>query len=877
MTPPEDWHALDAAVVAARLDTRLELGLSADEVDRRRERWGRNQLEPKPPRPAWIVLALQFHQPLIYILLAAGVISAVLGEWVDASVIWAVVLINAIVGYLQESRAARSIDALSRSMIAEATVWRAGEKRRLPAAELVPGDVVALASGDQVPADLRLFAARDLRVAEAALTGESVPVEKSTETLAADTPLADRRNLAFATALVTYGSATGVVVATGNRTQVGQISGLIQSADELSTPLTREIARFSHWLLIVILGVAALTFAVGLVRGESAADMFQAAIALAVAAIPEGLPAAVTIVLAIGVARMARRHAIVRRLPAVETLGSTSVICTDKTGTLTENQMTVQRLFAAGRWFAVSGGGYAPSGDVRAEDGGEVPEPVSELLRAGVLCNDSTLVETDGRWQVHGDPTEGALLVAARKWAPTAGLRAGNVPRLDALPFESEHQYMATLHAGVAYVKGSVEKILERCTAADTDRIQQAADELGGAGLRVLALARKGFPADQRRLEHGDIAAGLEFIGLQAMIDPPRPEAIAAVATCQRAGIRVKMITGDHASTAAAIAGRIGLSGEQQGGRLAVVTGQQLADLSDAELDRTADRVSVFARVAPEQKLRLVRALQRRGHVVAMTGDGVNDAPALKQADIGIAMGITGTDVAKDASSMILTDDNFASIEAAVEEGRCVFDNLSKFLAWTLPTNLGQGLIILVAVVFGVTLPILPVQILWVNLTTAVLLGMTLTFEPKEAGIMARAPRDPQVSFLTPRLFVRIGLVGLVMVLGGFALFEWELAHGATVQQARTVAVDVFVMVQVAYLFSSRSLRGPVWRMNPFANLWLVAGAGLMVALQLLFTYLPLMNLLFHTAPVGWEAWIGVFAVALAAVVAVEIEKRIGR
>jgi Ca2+-transporting ATPase len=876
MTDNVCWQSLGAEAVVARLGTDAASGLSPAEVARRTEQYGPNRLTPKAVQPVWMTFLLQFHQPPIYILLVAGLISGLLGEWLDASVIWAVVLVTGVVGFLQESRAAKAIDALAHSMVAEATVVRDGNKRRVPASELVPGDLVLLASGDQVPADLRLVHVRDLRVAEAALTGESVPVEKETGTLADDTPLADRKNLAFATALVTYGSGSGIVVATGDQTEVGKISGLIQSTEDPSTPLTRDIARFSHWLLYIIVGLAVVTFFIGLARGEDLKDLFHAAVAIAVAAIPEGLPAAVTVVLAIGVARMARRHAIIRRLPAVETLGSTSVICSDKTGTLTENEMTVQRLYADGRWFAVSGIGYAPDGKVSAKDGGEVPDTVCNLLRGSVLCNDSVLLKKDGRWEVHGDPTEGALLVAARKLGLNADAVTAESPRLDAIPFESEFQYMATLHEGVAYVKGSVEKVLERCAGGEADGIHRAASEMGADGLRVLAFARKDVAAGTAKIDHHDVENGLSFLGLQAMIDPPRPEAIAAVATCKRAGIRVKMITGDHAATAAAIAGQIGLEGESRDGKLSVITGQQLATMSDDELENSADEVAVFARVSPEQKLRLVQALQRRGRVVAMTGDGVNDAPALKQADIGVAMGITGTDVAKDSAAMILTDDNFASIEAAIEEGRGVFDNLCKFLAWTLPTNLGQGLIILVAVIFAVPPPILPVQILWVNLTTALLLGLTLTFEPKEAGLMDRAPRPPHESFLTRRLIVRILLVGFMMLAGGFALYEWALLHGASEPYARTVAVNVFVIVETLYLFSSRSLRGAVWQIDHLGNLWVLAGAATMLGLQLLFTYLPLMNTVFHSAPIGWTSWLAVLVVALVTVLAVEIEKRIG-
>jgi Ca2+-transporting ATPase len=886
-----EWHTEPIESVVALLETDVSSGLTAFQAEERLRDYGPNELTPKAARPRWKTFLLQFHQPLVYILLVAGLASGLLDEWVDAGVIWAVVLANAIVGFLQESQAAKAIDALARAMKTEATVVRDGAKRRIQAACLVPGDVVMLASGDQVPADLRLISVRDLRVAEAALTGESLPVEKDADSVPLDTPLADRRSLAFASSLVTFGTAMGVVVETGDRTEVGRISELIQSVTEVATPLTREIERFSKWLLYVILAVAGLAVIAGFARGGAIADMFHAAVALAVAAIPEGLPAAVTIVLALGVERMARRHVIIRSLPAVETLGSTSVICSDKTGTLTENEMTVQRIQAGGRWFRVAGVGYTPQGDIASEDGLGTNDALRECLVAGVLCNDSVLIreggeggEKPGRWKIQGDPTEGALVVVARKSGLAPDDLAARFPRLDAVPFESEFQYMATLHerrpAGerVVYVKGSVEKVLERCHEVDRDAILRSAAELGAAGLRVLALARKDMPPSATSLGHADVANGLIFLGLQGMIDPPRPEAVAAVDSCRRAGIGVKMITGDHAATAAAVAGQIGVGGAHvSGGALAVITGRELATLSDAGLEDAAERVAVFARVSPEQKLRLVQALQRRGRVVAMTGDGVNDAPALKQADIGVAMGITGTDVAKNAAAMVLTDDNFASIAAAVEEGRAVFDNLSKFLAWSLPTNLGEGLTILVAMLAGVTLPILPVQILWVNLTTGVMLGMVLTFEPKEPDLMDQPPRDPSRSFLTARLLVRVALVGLIMLVGAFGLFERELAVGQSPAYARTVVVCAFVMIEVFCLFSSRSHRRAIWQMSPFSNLWLIAGVTAMLALQLLFTYAPPMNAVFHSVPISLRSWAAVLAVALSAMAAVEVEKGIGR
>ena len=799
-----------------------------------------------------------------------------LKDWVDAGVIFGVVMLNAVVGYIQEARAVAAIDALTKAMTTEATVIRAGEQLRLPATEIVPGDLVQLQAGDKVPADLRLLRVRELRVDESALTGESLPVDKSDEREAKDCPLAERSDMAYASALVTFGTGAGLVVATGDLTEVGKISRLIQEARDLKTPLTRKIDQFSKVLLVVIVGMALVTFAVGLLRGESVVDMFKASIALAVAAIPEGLPAAVTITLAIGVSRMARRRAIIRKLPAVETLGSTMVICTDKTGTLTENQMTVQRVVAGGRSVAVSGGGYAPAGAVSPAPG----FAALETLRAGLLCNDTALVETDGRWDVAGDPTEAALLTSAGK----AGLdRAGEkaaLPRLDAIPFESQHQYMATLHdAGdgrrVVYMKGAVEKVLTRCTAAldaagspavlDAAAVHAQVDELAGAGLRVLAFARAALPDGRDDLRHKDVVSGLTFLGLQAMMDPPRAEAIDAVKACQTAGVTVKMITGDHAVTATAIARQIGIAGAGAEGE--AVTGAEMAALHDRELIELAQRTNVFARVTPEQKLRLVEALQSRGMVVAMTGDGVNDAPALKQADIGVAMGITGTDVAKDAADMVLTDDNFASIEAAVEEGRGVFDNLVKFIMYALPTNVGQGLVLIAAILLGVTLPILPLQILWINMITAVLLGLGLAFELKEPGIMQRRPRAPGAPIISTGVLVRIAVAGVILLIGAFALFEWAQAIGGSIEEARTVAVNVFMSVQVFYLFACRSLRRSLFAYNPFGNRMIVLGVAVVIGLQLLFTYAPFMNVAFGTAPIAVKEWAMIVIVGVVAMV----------
>lgn len=894
LTPPASaaWHVLPADALSVRLVSDAQRGLDPSEAARRLAQHGPNILTAKRGKSPLLRFLLQFHNPLIYILLAASAITLVLKDGIDAAIIFGVVLVNAILGYLQEDKAERAIESLARTMTTEATVVRGGRTLRLPAADLVPGDLVLLQSGDKVPADLRLIRTRDVQIAEAALTGESVPVQKQAQAaLAPDVTLADRTTMAYASTLVTYGQGAGLVVATGDSTEVGRISHLIATAQDLQTPLTRKIAQFSTVLLYLILALAGLTFLIGLLRGQPLVDTLMAAIALAVSAIPEGLPAAVTVTLAIGVTRMARRRAIIRKLPAVETLGSTTIVCSDKTGTLTQNQMTVQRIVAGGVEYDVGGAGYQPAGELRrrgAPGYEQANQALSECLRAGLCCNDSELSETAGRWEVRGDPTEGALIVAARK----AGMRQSEdsrlPPRRDAIPFESQHQYMATLHdlgpgqPAVIYMKGAVEAILARCATMlepcgrlrplDAPAAHHAADTLARDGLRVLAFARGARPPGTTELCHGDVAAGLTFLGLQGMVDPPRPEATAAVRACQDAGIRVKMITGDHALTAAAIAAQIGLDGAQ-GRTPAVLTGCDIEPMSDRAFAEAAERSAVFARVTPEQKLRLVKVLQAGGHVVAMTGDGVNDAPALKQADIGVAMGLAGTDVAREAADMILTDDDFATIEAAVEEGRGVFDNLTKIIAWTLPTNLGEGLVILAAILVGAALPILPIQILWINMTTVGVLGLVLALEGKEPGIMRRAPRNPQVPILTSALLWRILAVGVLILAGAFGLFAWEQWRGASLEQARTVAVNVVVMVEVFYLFNCRSLTQSMFRIGVLSNRWLLLGVLVMILLQLAFTYLPWMHQIMGSDPIGVGAWLRVLGVAALGYTLIEIEK----
>jgi len=890
------WHQLSPEGVVRFLGVDLSAGLSLEEVRRRQAEFGPNRVTARRGTPAWKKFLQQFNQPLVYILLLACGVTAFLGEWVDSSVIFGVVFINAVVGFLQEAKAEKAIEALARMIATEATVRRDGRKLRIHSDELVPGDIVLLQSGDRIPADLRLIHVRNLHADESTLTGESLPVPKHLDPLPLHTILAERSNLAFAGTFITIGQAEGVVLKIGDETEAGHIARLISSAVELSTPLTKKIAQFSKLVLWVIVGLAVVTFALGVARGEKPAEMFMAAVALAVGAIPEGLPAAVTIVLAIGVSRLAKRKAIIRKLPAVETLGSTTVICSDKTGTLTKNQMTVQEIFAGGKLYAVTGAGYEPKGDLRL-DGAVVNVPdhpaLAECLRTGVLCNESQLVREDGQLKVQGDPTEAALVVAAEKGGLIHAELHRAAPRLETIPFESEHMFRATLHEGhksrVIYKVGALERLLPRCTDAlgergelaplDKAAVHRAVEQMAGRGLRVLAFARRHVDATHARLDHSHVADGLTFLGLQGMMDPPRPEAIHSVRQCQQAGIAVKMITGDHLITARAIAGQIGLKGHEDDGQLVALSGHELEKLSDERLPDVVERTAVFARVAPEQKLRLVGALQSHGHVVAMTGDGVNDAPALRQADIGVAMGISGTDVAKGAAAMILTDDNFASIEAAVEEGRGVFDNLTKFIVWIIPTNLGEALMLLSTIVLGLPLPLLPLQLLWINFTDT-LLGLSLAFEPKERDVMSRPPRDPKRPLLTFPLIMRTGLVALIMVTGGLSLFLWELRiEQAGIVAAQTAVINVVVLVQVVYLFNCRSLHHSIFAIGLFTNRWTIVGSLSMLGAQILLTYAPVMNRLFHSAPLAAESWLRIVGVVAIAFVAVELEKwiRFGR
>ena len=880
------WHALDIETVFQRLESRFD-GLTHQDAETRLQKFGPNLLRSAKPVSSLRRFLAQFHNVLIYVLLAASAMTAFLQHWVDTGVIIAVVLLNAIIGFIQEGKAEKALNAIRNMLSQHAAVLRDGTVKKLNAEALVPGDVVQLHSGDKVPADLRLFSVRNLQVDEAMLTGESVPVEKSVSTVAEDSLLGDRSNMAYSGTLVTYGQASGVVVATSNDTEIGRISALLEKVEVLETPLLRQISRFGHWLTAAIAVIASVTFAFGvLFRDYSATEMFLAAVGLAVAAIPEGLPAIMTITLAIGVQRMARKNAIIRRLLAVETLGSVMVICSDKTGTLTKNEMTVQAVVTSDHQFDVTGSGYDPHGSFLFE-GDEVEvskHPIlSELTRAAVLCNDATLEKVDGHWTIQGDPTEGALTALACKAGLDQSFQKQQWPRTDIIPFESEHQFMASLHHdhgghGFVYIKGAPERVLQLCRkqrqhgddmALQCDHWNQAVERLAQSGLRVLAIAFKVAEEGRRELHYSDLESDLTLLGLVGMIDPPRSEAVAAVAKCQSAGISVKMITGDHAITASAIGRQMSIGDGES-----VVNGHELEAFSDEALRDVVRRVDVFARSSPEHKLRLVKAMQANGSVVAMTGDGVNDAPALKRADVGVAMGMNGTEVAKEASEMVLLDDNFASIAHAVEEGRTIYDNIRKSILFILPTNGGEALTIIAAIMLGTMLPITPVQILWVNMITAVTLALALAFEPPESDVMQRKPRDPDEPLLSVLFIWRIIFVSLILVTGTFGLFFWERSLGVDIEVARTIAVNTLVLFEIFYVFSSRYVTAPVLnREGLFGNRYVLWAIAVLLLFQMIFTYFSPARHLFGTAAIDAEQWLKIIVVSSSVLVLVELEK----
>ena len=880
------WHALSVADVLAAQHSD-PAGLADTEAHERLGRFGPNRLPPPKRRGLILRFLTHFHDVLIYVLLGAAALTAFLEHWVDTQVILAVVLINALIGFVQEGKAEKALEAIRDMLAPKATVIRDGHRKSVAGDELVPGDVVLLESGERVPADVRLIEARSLKVEEAILTGESVPVEKAISPVGKSVPLGDRNSMAFSGTLATYGHGKGVVVATGGDTAIGRISGMLSEVTMLQTPLTRQMGVFAKWLTGFILGLAALVFAFGiLVRDLGFGEIFMAVVGLTVAAIPEGLPAILTITLAIGVRGMARRNAIVRRLPAIETLGSISVICSDKTGTFTRNEMTVVSVATAKRLFKVSGVGYAPDGEF-ALDGHLVDVSDYPLLmqtvRAALLCSDANLRQVDGQWVIDGDPMEGALVSMAHK----AGLEPGTVsrgyPRTDVIPFDAEHRFMATLHhdlvgSGFIYVKGAPERILEMCTSQrgfdgdaplDIDYWQSRADTIAADGQRVLAVATKATDSAHTVLTFDDIENGLTFLGFFGLIDPPREEAITAVAECQAAGIRVKMITGDHAGTAAAIARQLGLENPET-----ILTGHDLDSLDDDVLRERVRDTAVFARTSPGHKLRLVMALQAEGAVVAMTGDGVNDAPALKRADVGIAMGQNGSVAAKEASEMVLADDNFATIAEAVRAGRTVYDNLKKAILFILPTNGGEALVLIAAILLGITLPITAVQILWVNMVTAVTLALALAFEPTEPDVMCRPPRAPREPILSGFLIWRVVFVSTLFLIVLFAKFALAQAQGATIEEARTIVVNTLVVLEIFYLFSVRYLKTSsiTWR-GLMGTPAVLLAVGIVLMLQVLFTYAPFMESFFGTRPLSFAQGIQIFAIGAVVLLILEIEK----
>ncbi len=882
----DPWHA-DPAESAFDTLQSSPTGLSVIEAEARLKIYGGNRLRPAKGKSALTRFLAQFNNVLIYVLLGSGLVTLLLGHWVDSGVIFGVVLINALIGFIQEGKAEEALNAIRQLLSHHATVKRDGQFITLPAEQLVPGDVVLLQSGDKVPADLRLFKSRELRIDEAMLTGESLPVDKNTHAVAAQAVIGDRKCMAFSGTLVTYGQGQGVVVATGEKTEIGRISHLLREVPMLTTPLLRQMSTFGKWLSAAIGIVAAATFIFGVVvRGYPLGEMLLAAVGLAVAGIPEGLPAIMTITLAIGVQRMAKSHAIIRRLPAVETLGSVTVICSDKTGTLTRNEMTVQTVASSAGLCEVTGVGYAPQGgfnlDGRAVTVDELPL-LREIAQAALLCNDASLKESAGQWQLQGDPTEAALVTLAMKAGMEPHFCQEEYPRIDAIPFESQHRFMATLHHdhtghGFAYLKGAPEKILTMChlqrmrgedVALDREHWDATMEQMASRGQRLLAIAFKAMPKEQQSLAFADVEYGLTLLGVVGIIDPPREEAIAAVEACRYAGIDVKMITGDHASTASAIGQQMGI-GDGHG----AISGVDLERYDASQLREVVKEHEIFARVSPEQKLQLVTALQAAGDVVAMTGDGVNDAPALKRAEVGVAMGQKGTEAAKEAAEMVLTDDNFSTIVQAVEEGRTVYDNLKKSILFILPTNGGEALTIIAAIVMGRMLPITAAQILWINMITAVTLALTLAFEPAERDVMRRPPRDPREPLLSGFLIWRVVFVSLILVTGTFGLFVWEREQGAAIEVARTVAVNTLVMFEVFYLLSARYLLAPsLTRAGLTGNRYVLYAIGILLIIQLAFTYLPPMQTLFQTTAIGAEAWLRILLISLSVLVLVECEK----
>jgi magnesium-transporting ATPase (P-type) len=880
------WYQLDAKEVLKRLQTSEE-GLSEAQAKKHLETYGPNKLPEGAGISRLKIILHQFTSPLIYILIVAAIVTTFLGDYIDSGVIVAVLILNAIIGYLQEYKAETSVRALKRMIVPRARVVRKGKEREIPSEALVPGDIVLLVSGDKVAADLRLFKTTELRIEEAALTGESVPVEKKPHPIEEEnlTP-GDQKNMAFMGTIVVNGRGRGIVVETGIRTILGQIAQEVGEVSVTQTPLQQKIMKFSHLIGLLVLGSAVAISILGVFLGDSLAEIFKIAVAASVAAIPEGLPIVVTITMAIGISRMAKRNAIIRKLPAVETLGSTTVICSDKTGTLTKNEMTVKVIYDTQHTYEVTGGGYDPKGEI-LHDWESCDEPplkgLCGILRIGMLCNESNLYEANGEFRVEGDPTEGALIVSAMK----AGLQPEEekklYPQLSIIPFESERGFMATLHEHegkkFVFAKGAPEKILEMCSLSpegsqvEKEKALKTAELFAKDGMRVLAMAYKEVTGDLAELTHDNLGVDFILAGMQGMIDPPRPEAVEAVKGCRQAGIRVAMITGDHAVTASAIGRMFGIT---RGGSKAL-TGRELETMSNEDLFTKVQEVSVFARVSPQHKLRIVQQVMKHGEVVAVTGDGVNDAPALKAAHIGVAMGKSGTDVAREASDMVITDDNFASIFNAVEEGRVVFDNIRKATLFLIPTGLAAIVSILVAMALDVPIPYVAAQLLWINLVTNGLQDVALAFEPGEKDVIKRKPRSLKEGIMSRLMYERSVLVGLIISAGVIFNFVSALEDGASVERARTIAVTTMVLFQFFQAWNSRSELRSVFAISPLSNPFLFYSMVAAFLAQIAVVYIPALQWVFRTEPLTGAEWIQIGLVALTVVLAVEIDKLMRR
>lgn len=881
-----NWYQLSVKEVFQKLGT-SENGLAEAEARERLEEYGPNKLAEEEKISKLRILLHQFTSPLIYILLIAGAVTTLLKEYIDSGVIFAVVILNAIIGYIQEYKAEESVRALKKMLVPKARVIRDGKEKEINSEELVPGDVVLLASGARVPADLRLIHTIELKIEEAMLTGESVPAGKTTDSIKEEnlTP-GDQKNIAFMGTIVVLGRAKGAVVATGHGTVLGQIAKEVKEVISIKTPLQDKLERFAKLIGLVVIAFSIMVFGFGMLLGEKASEMFMTAVATAVSAIPEGLPVAVTIAMAIGVARMARRNVIIRKLPAVETLGSTTVIGSDKTGTLTKNEMTVKLIYDGTHAYEVTGSGYEPKGEIlhegRSIDAKEF-KSLAHMLRIGLLCNESNLYEEDGYYKVDGDPTEGALIVSGIK----AGLKIEDekekYQQIAIIPFESERSYMATLHRHRGkkqiFVKGAPEKIIDMCVQDmqgeefKKKEIIHIANDFAKEGLRVLAFAYKEVPHEMEDVTHSDVEFGLTFAGLQGMIDPPRTEAIEAVEGCKRAGIRVVMITGDHAITAKAIAGKLDIADENA----EVLTGRELEVMTDDELFEKVRTVNVYARVSPQHKLRITQGLLKHGEVVAVTGDGVNDAPALKAAHIGIAMGRTGTDVAKEASDMVLADDNFASIFAAVEEGRVVYDNIKKVTIFLVSCGFGELIAILATILMGIPIPYIPAQILWLNLVTNGLQDVALAFEPAEKGVSDRPPRKPKEGIMSSLMIQRTILMGIILAAGTLFMFISYLKSGATLEKARTIALTTMVFFQFYQAFNCRSETQSIFRMNPLSNPFLFYSMIAAFFAQIAVIYMPALQWVFRTEPLSVNEWLRIGLVSIAVIIVVEIDKMIRR